>query len=109
MSTKILTCSAAAYKEWLLPNRTSVQQSSKGANAQRAMKDYLLTLVTNSFMGFTLKANLDTCGLMNSSNCHIQILKYDKKGYLQQHLEIPDNAELCKKVFLSQPKAHQVK
>ena len=59
--------------------------------------------------GLHLKANLDTCGLTNSSNFYIQMLKYVKKGYLQQHLEISDNAELCKQVFFSQPKAHQIK
>jgi hypothetical protein len=36
-------------------------------------------------------------------------LELHTKGYLHHDLEIPSNAELCKQVFLAQPKTHQVK
>ena len=42
-------------------------------------------------------------------NRPVQILDYVKQGYLCHRMELPNNIELCKQVFLAQPKAHRVK
>ena len=42
-------------------------------------------------------------------NPRVQILNYAKKGYLHQCMEMPNDAKLCKQVFLARRKAHHIK
>jgi hypothetical protein len=42
-------------------------------------------------------------------NQRVQILDYVKKGYLCRRMELPNDAELCRQVFLAQLKPHCIK
>ena len=42
-------------------------------------------------------------------NCRVQILSYIKKGFLHKWIELPNDAELCEQVFLTQSKSHHIK
>jgi hypothetical protein len=77
ISTKSLTCSTAAYREWLPPNgplHNNFQMGQANKEELHKMHEIILrlmqsalTLATKSFVGFVLKANLDTFCLKNSS------------------------------------------
>jgi len=84
-------------------------------NFKQCLRDYLKVTAKCTNLGdqvirwLRLRSKPGHMRFEDFLNRRVQILDYVKKGYLRRRMDLPYDVELCKQVFLAQPKPHRIK